>query len=220
MEFGAIYVHVGGSPKALSDIKNLGISDLDGLTSSNKVFFRKKHKKMPHNLYSSMTILRNESEKRAFAQESTGTEIGYAEMDTVQSVEAAPYIKMPYRKTDGGYMVSYDYLSDTKTYQRSINGKVHVDEIDKSPITVKNILIQYVPTKVVDNVGRLDLDLVGQGSGWWLSDGVKIPISWEKASRSSKTIYTDSMGREILLNPGNTWIQIVPKSMTIQWEKI
>ncbi len=220
MEFGAIYVHVGGSPQAMGDIKKLGIKDLDALYSSNKVFFRKKHKKIPHNMYSTMTILRNESEKRAFAQESTGTGIGYAMTDTAPSGETALYVKLPYRKTDGGYLVSYDYLSDQKVYQRSINGKVHVDEIDQSPITAKNVLIQYVPTKVVDNKGRLDLDLVGEGSGFWLSDGVKMPIHWSKSARAAKTVYTDAQGRELLLNPGNTWIQIIPKSMTLQWEKI
>lgn len=220
MEFGAIYVHVGGSPQALSDIKKLGIKDIDALNSSNKVFFRKKHKKMPHNLYSTMTTLRNESEKRAFAQESTGTGIGYAMTETVPSGETALYVKLPYRKTDGGYLVSYDYLNDQKVYQRSINGKVHVDEIDQSPITAKNVIIQYVPTKVVDSKGRLDLDLVGEGSGFWLSDGVKVPIHWSKSTRSAQTVYTDSEGRELLLNPGNTWIQIIPKSMTLQWEKI
>lgn len=220
MEFGGIYVHVGGSPQALSDIKKLGINDMDALNSSNKVFFRKKHKKMPHNLYSTMSILRTEAEKRAFAQESTGTEINYAMTDTLPSGEAAPYVKLTYRKTDGGYKVSYDYLTDVKVYRRSVNDKVHKDEIDQSEITAKNVIIQYVPTKVVDEKGRLDLDLVGQGSGFWLTDGVKVPIQWSKPSRAAKTVYTDAQGQELQLNPGNTWIQIIPKSMVIQWEKI
>lgn len=220
MEYDAVYVHVGGSPKALSDIRQLRIADLDGLSASNKVFFRKKHKKIPHNMYSTMAILRSEAQRRKFTNDSIVTASVFANEDTTPIGEASLYVKMPYRKNDGGYMVSYNYLADSKVYQRSINGVVHLDEIDKSSITTKNLLIQYVQTNVVDDAGRLDLDLVGSGDAWWLTDGVKTAIKWEKSSRESKTNYTTLDGREILLNPGNTWIQIVPKNMTIQWEKI
>lgn len=220
MEFNAIYVHVGGSPKALSDIKQLRISDLDGLSSSNKVFFRKKHKKIPHNLYSTLQILRTESEKKGYAQASTTGDVFYASEDTVPTGDASLYIKLPYRKNDGGYMVSYDYNASEKVYHRLVNGKEHLDEIDQTAIAAKNIIVQIVPTRVVDDAGRLDLEMVGSGDGWWLSDGIKMPIKWEKSSRKAITRYTTTDGREILLNPGKTWIQIIPKSMTIQWEKI
>ncbi len=218
MEFNAVYVHIGGSPKALSDIKKLSVKDLDGLSSSNKVFFRKKHKKMPHNAYSTMEILRGEAQRRQFDLSASGAPYAYQKEDTPPSAEAATFIKLPYRKNDGGYMVSYTYDEGSKRYTRLINGKVHLDEIDQSPITAKNIIVQSVPTKVVDDAGRLDLELVGSGSGYYLSDGVKVEIQWHKDSRQDKTVYTLLDGSVLNLNPGNTWIQIVPKSMTIQWE--
>lgn len=219
MEVGAVYVHVGGSPKALSDIKTLKVSDLDGLSSSNKVFYRLKHKKMPHNQYSTMEILRNEAERRKFNLTPTTIEWLYANEETAPNGETALYINLPYRKSDGGYYVSYTYDSALKKYVRAINGKTHLDEIDQSQISAKNLIIQFVATKVVDDAGRLDLELVGSGEGYFLTNGVKIPVSWTKDSRKDRTIYKDNSGNEITLNPGNTWIQIVPKSMTIQWEK-
>lgn len=219
LEINAVYVHVGGSPKALSDIKTLKVNDLDGLSSSNKVFYRLKHKKMPHNQYSTMEILRNEAERRKFNLTPTTIEWLYADEDTSPSGDAALYVNLPYRKSDGGYYVSYSYDATNKYYARSINGKNHLDEIDQSQISAKNLIIQYVATKVVDDAGRLDLELVGSGEGYFLTDGVKIPITWNKESRKGRTVYKDVSGKEITLNPGNTWIQIVPKSMTIQWEK-
>lgn len=220
MEYNAIYVHVGGSPKALSDIKKMKIADLDGLNSSRKVFFRKSHKKTPHNLYSSLKILRDEASNRKYNQSPTFTDEIYADVDAIpEGGAAAEFIKLPYRKTDGGYVVSYSYFSDLKVYQRYVNGKVHVDEIGNLALTTKNILVQYVPTKVVDSAGRLDLELVGSGDGWWLTDGVKVPINWEKDSRTGYTTYRTLEGSVIELNPGNVWIQIIPKSMVIGWEK-
>lgn len=220
MEFDAIYVHVGGSPKALSDVKKMKVADLDGLTSTQKVFYRKSHKKTPHNLYSSLKTLRDESVRRKYRQGSTFISEIFADADTLPEGGAtAEYINLPYRKNDGGYAVSYDYFSDLKVYQRYVNGKVHVDETDGTALTTKNILIQYVPTKVVDNAGRLDLELVGKGEGWWLTDGFKVPILWEKNSRTGYTTYSTTDGTPIALNPGNLWIQIIPKSLVIGWEK-
>lgn len=220
MEFDAIYIHVGGSPKALSDIKKMKVPDLDGLTSSRQVFYRKSHKKAPHNLYSSLKILRDESAKRKYSQGPTFSSEIFADADTIpEGAAPADYINLPYRKTDGGYAVSYSYFSDLKVYQRYVNSKVHVDEIDGTALTTKNILIQYVPTKVVDDAGRLDLELVGQGEGWWLTNGIKVPIQWEKNSRTGYTTYSKIDGTPIALNPGNVWIQIIPKSLVIGWEK-
>ncbi len=220
MEYNAVYVHVGGSPKALKDIKSYKVADLDGLSSSNRVFFRKSHKKTPHNLYSSFQILKDESMKRKYKQESSFTDWIYAEEDAIpEGGTAADFVKMPYRKNDGGYVVSYSYFADLKAYQRYVNGKVHTDEIDNTALTAKNIIIQVVPTRVVDNAGRLDLELVGSGNGWWLSDGVKVPITWQKDSRTGITTYTTSSGNAVLLNPGNVWIQIIPKNMVVLWEK-
>lgn len=220
MEFEAIYVHVGGSPKALSDIRKMKVSDLDGLTSTKQVFYRKSHKKTPHNLYSSLKILRDESTRRKYDQGATFTSEIYAAVDTIpEGGSPAEFIKLPYRKNDGGYAVSYSYFSDLKVYQRYVNGKVHVDETDGTALTTKNILIQYVPTKVVDDAGRLDLELVGSGEGWWLTNGVKVPILWEKNSRTGYTTYSKTDGTPITLNPGNLWIQIIPKNLVIDWEK-
>lgn len=218
MEYDAVYVHIGGSPKALSDVKKLSLSDLDGLSSSNKVFFRKSHKKMPHNAYSSLEILRNESLKRKYDMTPRQLPWHFNSEDQTSVGESVNHFVMPYRKSDGGYLVSYQYDVTSKTYMRFINGKAHLDEIDDTPISAKNIIVQVVPTKVVDDVGRLDLELVGSGDAFYLSNGVKIPLTWSKGSRSAETIYKTSQGDILSLNPGNTWIQIVPKNMAIQWE--
>lgn len=218
MEYEAVYVHIGGSPKALSDVKKLSLADLDGLSSSNKVFFRKSHKKMPHNAYSSLEILRAEASKRKFDMSPKPLDWHFNSTDQVPIGDAVNRLVMPYRKNDGGYSVSYQYDTATKRYMRYINGKAHLDEIDSSAIGAKNVIVQVVPTKVVDDVGRLDLELVGSGDAFYLSNGVKVPLTWSKANRQAQTVYKNPQGDVLSLNPGNTWIQIVPKNMALQWE--
>ena len=69
-QYDAIFVHVGGSEQAKVDVRNLNLAEIDGLTSSSKVFWRLAHKKAPNNMYSSMDILREVQQERGFRQSS------------------------------------------------------------------------------------------------------------------------------------------------------
>ena len=85
-------------------------------------------------------------------------------------------------------------------------------------LVAKNIIIYQVRNFNLqdnDNVGRQDLTNIGSGSGYYVTNGKAIEINWEKKSRESRTVYTTSDGEEILLNPGNTYIQIIPQTSNI-----
>ena len=66
-----------------------------------------------------------------------------------------------------------------------------------------------------ENKGRQDINTVGSGSGKYITNGKSMDIKWSKSSRKSKTVYTDTSGKEIVLNPGITYIQIIPATSTI-----
>ena len=54
-----------------------------------------------------------------------------------------------------------------------------------------------------------ELTQVGEGEGYYCTDGKAIAITWKKDSQKSKTKYYTQDGQELLLNPGKTWISIV-----------
>lgn len=49
LENDSIFVHYGGSDKALAEVKSLGINNVNGIESPGKVFWRTNKKKAPHN---------------------------------------------------------------------------------------------------------------------------------------------------------------------------
>ena len=53
-----------------------------------------------------------------------------------------------------------------------------------------------------------DLETIGSGNGYYITNGYAVPILWNKESRESKTKYTYLDGSEVLLNDGNTYIQL------------
>lgn len=212
LEYDAVYVHVGGSEQAKSDIKTLKIADIDGLSSTNKVFWRKSHKKMPHNLYSSMEVLRATQEERKYKMTGEYTSFKFKEDESDIDGNMANKVTINYRKNN---TTEYNYDAEKKIYTRLKDGKLHIDESDETPIVAKNIIIQEAKTKVLDKEGRLEIQLVGEGQGKYMTNGKVIDIKWVKKSRSDKTKYYNQSGEEIVLNPGVTWIQIVEPSTEI-----
>ncbi|HOO13399.1 MAG TPA: DUF3048 C-terminal domain-containing protein, partial [Bacillota bacterium] len=87
----------------------------------------------------------------------------------------------------------------------------HVDENNNDyQVQAKNIIIQRAVHKVVDSEGRRDINLVGSGKGYYITNRAYVPITWQKADRRAPTYYYLEDGKELVLNPGKTWIQVIP----------
>jgi len=212
MEFDGIYVRVGGSEQAKSDIRKYDIADIDGLTSSNKVFWRMKNKKAPHNLYSSMNVIRQTQVERNYREIGTYEGYQFNESDINLNGYSVNSIQLNYRKDN---ITEYIFDEENNMYKRYKDGQLHIDESDKSVITAKNIIIQEVNISVIDKEGRLRIDLIGEGKGKYITNGNGIDITWVKKGNSDKTYYYDGNGNEIKLNTGITWIQIIQKDPNI-----
>ena len=96
---------------------------------------------------------------------------------------------------------------------RYINNKPHLDEVSQKHLFATNIIVQVADSKVIDSEGRLEIDLVGQGEGLFATNGEMKKVTWKKTSKNAMTKYFYEDGREILLNPGITWIQVVPSNL-------
>ena len=206
LEYDAVYVRVGGSEQAKSDIKTLKVADIDGLSSSPKVFWRKSHKKKPHNLYSSMDIIRETQKEKGYKMEGSYKAFKFKEDEADIEGDIANKVSINYRKDNN---TTYNYDEEKKVYKRIKDGEIHIDESDQSEIIAKNIIIQEARTKTIDNEGRLEIGLIGEGRGKYITNGKVIDINWVKNTRGDKTLYYNLDGEEIIFNPGVTWIQIV-----------
>ena len=108
---------------------------------------------------------------------------------------------------------SYEYDAENKVYKRFVNGKEHKDYVTGEQYTFKNIITYKVKNYNLDdsgNKGRQGLENIGSGKGYFITNGYAVPITWEKTSRESQTVYKYLNGEEIIVNDGNTFIQIQP----------
>lgn len=211
MEFDPYYVHVGGSMQALSDIKAYEIADIDGLSSS--AFWRETHKKAPHNMYTSSEVLIADAIRLKYDVSKPVTFLPFNPVFTPltgqDAVEITFVYKEPVKNDPVGYYTSYKYNDEKKLYFRYTNGTPHLDENTQTQLTCTNILVQYADIRVLDNEGRLDVDLVTSGKGTYYTGGKMIDVTWSKKSAQAITEFFDASGSPIKLNPGVTWFQIM-----------
>ncbi len=221
LENDAIYVHYGWSDDAKNDISSLGIDNINGLTDDS-TFWRdtKLNKATEHTVFTSMELINEKAKEEGYDRDTNKDLLLNYSVDEIslkkrEDAEKADnvYIKYSYY-TD----TSYEYDKENKVYKRSMSGEPHVDAETGKQYTVKNIIVISVPNHSYDSYGRQELENIGSGDGYYITDGYAVPITWEKDSRGSQTVYKYASGKEIKVNDGNTFIQIQPEGETLTIE--
>lgn len=219
-ENDAIYVHAGGAKDALKRISNEGINDVDvdgmyGMrdTSLNRAW--------EHTLFTSTYLIKTAMNNRGFRNESNVPNLLTYQAESIdlssyQSKIIANNVSVEYSY----YRTSqYSYDSENKVYLRSMNGTSHTDLITGSQYTFKNIIVYDVTYSTYSygkKTGYQKIDNIGTGEGYYITEGYAIPIIWEKANEKSQTKYKiKETGTDLIVNDGNTFIQIYPKGRSL-----
>ncbi len=203
--FDAPYLHVGGSPDALSKIKQFGMVDIDQFFAS-QYFWRATNRFAPHNVYTSGELFAALVEARAFELPVFD---GWQFVDAQRSeaaVEEVADIVVNY--TTSTYQAKYVYDMEREQYQR-YQAKQPVRTEAGDEVWVDTVIVEEHPHVVYDTVGRRNIDIIGDGKAWVFYKGEAHEATWEKSSRDELTRYYDAAGNEIALQRGKIWINIV-----------
>ena len=218
LENDAIYVHHGQSPQAQSDFSTLGIDRI--VVDNSKTGWRDKSLNVSseHTLFTSIEKLNNGlGNKRTTRNNDLLLNYSVDEVDLSKKKDAkvANDITIQYSSS---YVTSYKYDENNKYYLRSVNGKAHTDYVTKEQYHFKNIITYQVKNTTLndgENKGRQNIENIGSGEGYYITDGYSVPIKWAKESRKSQTKYYYNDGKEIDVNDGNTFIQIQPEGQKL-----
>ncbi|MCF0121301.1 MAG: DUF3048 C-terminal domain-containing protein, partial [Oscillospiraceae bacterium] len=71
---------------------------------------------------------------------------------------------------------------------------------------------------VVDDYGRLSVDLEAEGEGYFVCGGKLVPITWEKKSCTEPFSFKNTDGTPLELGCGKTFVSIMPLSGTVAYE--
>lgn len=209
--YDAGYAHVGGSPQALSDIKSLGIKDLDQFYNGNS-YVRVTDRYAPHNVYTGFDKLDALNKSKGYT---TSKFTGFARKPDVPQTPTARVID--FSISSPLYSPRFEYSSDTNSYKRSQDGQPHIDQKSKAQISPK-VVVALVTDKSYDPDGyHTDYKTVGSGKMYVFQDGIVSEGTWQKTDRKSQYVFTDKNGLPMKLNAGQTWISLVANQSDVTY---
>lgn len=225
LEHDAVYVHFGWSPLAQKAISQLHVNNINGITGDGAIFWRNPKKLSDwHNAFTSMEKIKKLMKKKKYRDITTASVFLYSpvEVELKDGTQAAK-VNVAY---SGFKKINYEYDEKTKMYKRFIGKNPHIDAVSKAQYTAKNIIIERVKNYPLNdgpdtngvNKGRQQMDTVGTGTGYYITDGKYTEITWKKDSTAERTIYKYKDGSEVQFNKGQIWIQIVPVKSKIMFE--
>lgn len=207
-----LFAWSGANPTFAAAVEAADLDDV-GANAAPDAYERADDRSSPYNLFADTGALRD-------AAEDTGTVppmlFTYrAEGEALAGPEVAD--AAGYRTAAGGDLsteIVWEWDEQSDVWVRSQDGTAQVD-VDDTPITATNVIIRSTPygdSGVRDSTGAVvpEAEAVGEGDVILLSGGQSLPGRWQKPAEDAPTTYTDLDGNPLRLQPGQTWIEVLP----------
>lgn len=223
----AVYIHAGGSPEFYSTKDRLGLFTVDGVRgyysgADAGMFWRDRdrvpgyHYDYEHSLVTSGEAIAAMLAQQGLEEHSQGYayQAVFADDATPPGGRSAVTVTVPFSTYKTGV---FRYDEAAGTYLVEEYGQPYVDGNDGSQVSVTNLLVLQATCTVVDDAGRVDVDL-SSGKGWFACGGRIIPINWEKGGPENQFRYTTETGSPLTLGRGRSYVCVIPTSKTVTAE--
>lgn len=216
-EYDSIYIHYGRTKYAVSKLKELEIEDLEGMSGiGTTLFYRDESIKAPNNAFTSIDRILESIQIKGYETayaEDYEAHFSFYEEDT-QLSEGTDVNKVT-TKFSAYTKPYFEYHEEDKLYYRYQFGAIHKDSVTGNQLSFKNVIIQFVNEWDIDKNDYQTMDFEdASGSGYYISNGNMVPITWKKKEASSWMRYYNDEGEELTINPGKTFVAIFPDDRT------
>lgn len=213
---GAPLVHCGGSSDALKLARQLSYPTVDELRSgSGSGFWRDAARHMPHNLYTGADQLTRRLADDGIATDGGTTGFVYASSKTgLKKLPGSVACTAIGAKAGAGYSVDWGFDNSLGRFIRSVNNRVDCDADGGAQIAVDNVVFMFVPCRIVDEEGRLELAIEGSGRALVASGGVAVEGRWERHGSGPFRLLDLGMN-DVKLASGRTWVHVVDTSTRV-----
>lgn len=214
----AIYFHLGGSIHAYKILKSGYIDSID-LISHEKFMWRDQNRLknlgLEHSaLTSGEKIIAGIKSKGYKTQLEPNYKYPQKFDDNSQVLQGTDANKLTV--IFSGYKSTlFTYDSENQTYLISQFNKPQMDDNTKEQNSKQNIILMNVKGQNMDNTELLSLDIIGNGTGKYMSHGKIIDIKWTRDKDTSPFKYYTTDDKELIMIPGKTYVCVLA-----QWTHI
>lgn len=213
--FDASVAHVGGSAKALKELRNGKYRDIDQFFNSAS-YWRATDRYAPHNVYTNFTRLDALNARKGYK---TSDFTGFTRTDSEPAAKPTA-TKINVKISSALFNSSYTYDAKTNTYKRSQAGQPHKDREDGQIQPRVVVVLKVTESTVFEDGYRESINAIGKGKAVIFQNGTAKEVNWQKKSRSAQLSFTDADGKDVPLARGQTWITAVPqnKGGNVTWQ--
>lgn len=221
----AIFVHAGGSPEFYDTKDARGLSTIDGVNgyyayATTGLFWRDreriegKYYAYEHSLITSGEKLTEILTKRGeFGAHREGFvyPMSYTATATPAGGENCTTVIVPFSNSKS---TTFRYDRNTRLYMAEQYSGAMIDGNDGSQIAVSNVIVLKTSCTVVDDAGRMNVDL-SSGEGWFACGGKVVSITWKKGAYDQPLRYYTADGKPLVLEQGKSYVCIIPSNRDI-----
>ena len=204
------FAHYGaaetGEGDAYSIIRNTAWPiRFDGVSGLNhSYFYRDASRKAPHNAY-----FRGED---ALERIEDMNVTSHFKFDDITNVDGSNAEKITFEYS-GQLRSKYEFNVTSGMYERFINDKSMIDLNTEAVVNVKNILVIHAPHRRAEVHQYALIDFSNEGKAEFFINGKHEEGVWK--NQNGMIRFYKSTNEEVILLPGNTWIQVVHPQVSI-----
>lgn len=212
---GAVVVHSGGSPDALSLVGRFA-RDYPSINefSQTPYFWRDPTRVGPHNLFTAISRLREHPIVKA--RISTLKPFAWKEVvaDTTREVLQKQLV-ISYQQP---YQARWRYSSTDQLFHRVDEDGAPWKSPSGAELTTPTIVVQFTDISVLDQIGRRDVRLKGTGEAMVFHRGSVELGTWVRNTSNDRTILQTVDGEPLAISAGRVWWSIVSNGTEVTFE--
>ncbi len=218
--FDAVFVQAGSTKNGNAVLKAKNLDCIDAVLGGAEEVFRRDEAVVSDRGYVNSILATGMNLKDAVSRRSIRRLINEESVNNAQFVESFEDCSTVNGKVCVNAKVSYSvgceasfaYSTVTGEYTRYQFGEKHTDA-EGNALKYKNVIIMFADYKVADSAsGEMNADITASGSGYFVSAGRYIPITWSKYSENTPIQYYTENGEKLSMLQGKTFVCVTPSS--------
>lgn len=204
---GAVFAYSGANPKAIAPVRTTSKAVLIAWDDTPGYFHTDPSRPAPHHVFATSSTLLRAGHARDPHLRAPRTVFRYGEPAHLGESVSSVLTTWP------AASAQWDWTGHA--WARTQNGSADLlangDRVHATNVVVMSIAVRN--TGLHDVLGNPSPDDVVTGSGqvWVFRDGHVIHGTWTRKDRADRMTFTDSHGAPLLLAPGRTWIELLPR---------
>jgi hypothetical protein len=196
-----VFAYSGGAAPTVDLIRRVPTLNTVDETQAGDAMFRDRAKRAPHNLYGRGQGLVDKGGQPVPVKPL----FGYLEGGAAFNGDPVSQFTVGFK---AGFAVTYAFNAASRTWNRAYGATPHTVQ-SGAQISPTNVVVEFVGC-CAEGAETGNAQTVGQGDAWIFSDGKLVRGKWARSDRAQQTQYTDAGGAPVKLNPGRTWVELLP----------